>query len=114
MRKGKLQKRMPKPEAQLNKAIAEYLTLRRYVFKRNQSGRVFGSTNGNKWAINMGEAGWGDYIGLTHSGIFFTIESKVKPNKPTELQLAFMERVQKSGGISILAYSVDDVVKAGL
>jgi hypothetical protein len=105
---------MPKPEALLNRAVAEYLTLRGYIFKRNQSGRVFGSSGGKKWAINLGEAGWGDFIGLTHDGVFFTIEDKVKPNKPTELQLAFMERVKKSKGISVLAYSLDDVIKAGL
>lgn len=39
---------------------------------------------------------------------------KIKPNKPTELQEQYLNEVRKRGGIAMVAYSLDDVIKAGL
>lgn len=37
------------------------------------------------------------------------IECKIKPNKPSLLQEAYLEEVRKRGGIAIVAYDLNDV-----
>lgn len=105
---------MPKPESLLIAAILQYLRLKGYLCKRNQSGKAFLKGGLKTHVINLGEAGWPDIIGLTKVGRFFGIETKIKPNKPTDTQLQILNRIKESGGISVLAYSLDDVTKAGL
>lgn len=43
--------------------------------------------------------------------IFGAIECKVKPNKPSIEQLQFLEDMRNKGGVGIVAYSLDDVLK---
>ena len=99
------------PEAQILGAILEYLRYRGYLCKRNQSGMAFlGKERG---AINLGEAGWGDILGMLPTGRFFMIEVKAGKNKPTPIQMEILEKVRKNNGVSLVAYSIEDVVKAG-
>jgi hypothetical protein len=37
------------------------------------------------------------------------IKCKIKPNKPTALQEAYLEEIKKREGIAIVAYWLDDV-----
>jgi hypothetical protein len=96
----------------IQKAILDYLGARGYVCWRNNSG-VFRPENkdGSRRFFRAGAVGTGDILGLTKTGRFFTIEVKRKGAKPTPDQAAFMFRVTASGGLAILAYSVDDVIK---
>jgi len=50
-----------------------------------------------------------DFIGC-HKGIFFAIETKVKPNKVTKLQEAFMDDVSLAGGVTCVAYDIQAVI----
>lgn len=103
-------------EKEIQSAILEYLAIRGHVCKRNQSGMLFKDGN----AIRMGEAGWPDIIGCTNhtetlsAGRFFGIEVKTGYNKPTEAQLRILNNIKENGGLSLVAYSVDDVIKCGL
>jgi len=50
--------------------------------------------------------------GLTKVGVFVAIEIKDKNKNPTEDQKNFLFNVEQSGGIGIVARSVDDVIDA--
>lgn len=99
-------------EKDIQRAILDYLKVRGYVHFRNNSG-VFRPENadGSRRFVRFGAVGTGDIVGLTKQGRFFSIEVKRQGSKPTPDQLAFMENVSKSGGLAILAYSLDDVIK---
>jgi len=60
--------------------------------------------------IRTNRAGTPDIIACL-DGRFIAIEVKRKGNKPTPLQLAKIEQIRASGGITFIAYSKDDVVK---
>lgn len=49
-----------------------------------------------------------DIIGC-YRGLFFSIEVKVWPNQPTEIQRTVMTEVLKAGGLAIVAWSTEDV-----
>ena len=102
-----------KPEASILKAILEYLHYRGYLCKRNQSGMAF--LGKEKGVIKLGEAGWGDILGIMKDGTgrLFMIEVKAGKNKPTPIQNEILSRVRKDNGVTLVAYSVDDVINAG-
>lgn len=84
---------MLKPESKIQKEIIAYLKARGCHVIRNAG------------SFRNGEA---DLIACV-SGTFVAIEVKKEGEKPNDLQLAKQKSVQASGGISIIAYSVDDV-----
>ena len=74
-----------------------------------------GTRNGGR--TRMAKKGTVDIIGWRLSDArFVAIETKVKPRKATEEQLAFIAAVKSAGGIAGVAYSVQealDIVRAG-
>jgi hypothetical protein len=88
--------------------IIEYITLRGGVAIRINSGAI--PVEGKKSRIFRGApAGTSDIIGCWH-GRFLAIECKLPGNKPTALQVEFLERIRTAGGIGMVAYSVNDVI----
>jgi hypothetical protein len=61
--------------------------------------------------IKFGYPGISDILGIAKDGRMIAVECKVKPRKPTDLQVEFLNEVSKRGGYAILAYSIDDVTK---
>lgn len=45
------------------------------------------------------------------NGKFYGIEVKYGHNKPSALQLANLANIEQSGGVGVLAYSLEDVIK---
>lgn len=113
-------------EKHIQKAILQYLWMRGYVFKRNNSGLMLGEHKGKKWAIHIGEKGWPDTIGMTKptgkpcptcgtdGGRFVGIECKNQKGLVTLEQNAMIQRINKSGGMAFVARSVDEVIERGL
>lgn len=102
-------------ETDIRNSILDYLRIRGLVCKRNNSGRVFikGPT-GKTRAINVGEAGWPDIEGMTKpTGRWFGIEVKTATGKMSSEQVVMQQRINESGGIYVLARSVEDVIAAG-
>lgn len=61
----------------------------------------------------VGGVGGADLIGILRgSGRFVACEVKGPKGRASEDQLRFLERVKRSGGIAVLARSVDDVLEA--
>lgn len=64
------------------------------------------------WQGLGSEKGVSDIIGLTRQGRFFAIEVKAPKGKLSPAQDEFLFRVNASGGIGIVARSVEDVIAA--
>lgn len=52
--------------------------------------------------------GFSDLFGTLPNGKSFYIECKIKPNKPTQEQLNFIERMKRLGAYAGVAYSVEE------
>jgi hypothetical protein len=59
--------------------------------------------------VRFGFPGLADIIGQTVSGAFLAVECKRVGKEPTDEQRAFLDLVARSGGVSFVARSVDDV-----
>lgn len=93
-------------EKDVQKAILDYLAIKGYFFWRNNTG---GFRDKRDHFYQFGKVGSGDILGMTKEGRFFSIEVKAKGKKPTDHQVAFIQRVTANKGIAFVAYSVDDV-----
>ena len=68
-------------------------------------------TLGNARLIRFGLAiGSSDVIGITPDGRFLAIEVKTTTGRATKEQLAFINAVNKSGGVAGIARSVEDAI----
>lgn len=78
-------------------------------FFRVNSGAIVGSYEGRRRFIKFNSApGCSDLIGVWR-GRFAAIEVKRPGNQPTPRQLAFLERVRRSGGLALVATSLADL-----
>ena len=65
------------------------------------------------WKVHQGfgsTPGVSDILGVW-KGRMLAIEVKAPRGKPTPVQTTFLKRIENEGGIAILAYSVDDVIR---
>ena len=93
------------PEGFLKFQICQYLESRRYCFWVNASpGRP-----GRRASSAYSSVGVADIIGLTKEGRLFAIEVKSSRGKVAEHQAKFLERVQISNGIAVVAYTLENV-----
>ena len=96
-----------KTENEIQKEILTYLKYRGIIAWRNQSGFI---RLGGRF-INLGEEGSPDIVGLLPSGRFLAIEVKTQTTKPSKIQKDFLQKITNSGGLAIIARSVEDVEK---
>lgn len=107
MPKRKLSGKRSHPEGALQKVILDYLRILKIpVWKINTVGVYVQARNTYIPSPNKGIS---DIIGILPDGKFLAIEVKIKPNKPSTEQLAFLETVTKSGGRAGVVYSLKDV-----
>lgn len=96
-------------ETQLVKQIIEYLNYSGHLVQRTNSGMMRGNYKGKDWVVKLSNPGTSDITGCSKNGRFLAIECKIKPNKPTALQEAYLEEIRKRGGIALVAYSLEDI-----
>ena len=94
-------------ESILQKSIIDYLALKGYIAFKVPAGLI---KTGERF-VRLGTAGTADIIACSPAGRFIAIECKLKGNKPTPLQLDFLDRIHQKNGIAIVAFSIDDVIK---
>lgn len=111
--------KLPVPsEKVIQSGILSYLALTDVLAKRNNAGklRINDGVHRNRM-VNLGESGWPDIIGLlgrsygAKAGHFLGVEVKKPGNKTTPLQDSVLARIEEYGGITIVAYSIEDVQK---
>jgi len=59
--------------------------------------------------MRLARAGTADITGCSRDGRFIAVECKIKPNKPTESQEAYLAEIKKRGGVAVVAYDLTDV-----
>jgi hypothetical protein len=98
---------MKKPkvrESVIQRTILDYLeAMHIFCWRQNQvavPGRRF-----------VGLPGVPDIIGILPGGRFFGVEVKAERGKQSKAQKDFEMRVKELGGVYVLAYDVDDVLK---
>jgi predicted LPLAT superfamily acyltransferase len=94
-------------EAPIQRAILDYLTLKRIFHYRNNSGAFVDS---QKHFYRFGALGSPDIICVI-KGQFVGIEVKTLKGKQSDHQKEFQERLEAAGGRYLLARSLDDVMK---
>lgn len=98
-------------ENNIQRAIIQYLGIRHFCWRNNTGG----FRDHRDHFYQFGKVGSGDILGVKKpTGQFFSIEVKRRGKKPTDHQMAFMEKVKAAGGIAVVAYDVQDVIDAGL
>ena len=95
-----------KPEARIQKSIIDWLEYHGAIALRTNAGMIR-TQNGSM--VRVGEAGTSD-ITCCWFGQFVAIEVKTPKGKVTDLQQAYLDRVNTAGGIAFVARSLDDVV----
>lgn len=99
-------KHRKQPERDLQSAIIQLLNLKgHFVWKTVNRG--FKLETG-AW-IPPANQGVPDIVGLTKTGVFLGIEVKVKGNKATAAQEAFLEEIRRRGGVGLTVYSISEV-----
>lgn len=95
------------------KQIVDYLLLRRVVLLRVNSVVARHGQRFVRSVIRCGEdddRGVSDLIGCTRFGKFIAIEVKRKGESATPEQIGFLRQIESSGGLALVAYSLDDVI----
>jgi VRR-NUC domain len=97
-------------EGDLVRVILQWLHLRGIWCWRQNAGAITGEYKGKKRFVRFqSEDGLSDIIGMLGDGRFLAVECKVKPNKPTPSQRAFLDNVAARGGFACVAYCLEDV-----
>lgn len=100
-------------ETALVKQLLDYLALRRVFAWRQNAGALSGEHKGKAYYVRFTSIrGVSDILGVLDDGRFLAVEAKVRPNRATPEQQAFLDAVASRGGVAVLAYSLDDLVRA--
>lgn len=102
---------MEPTEAQIQKAILDYLKLKgHFAIRVNTQGVPMWNEGGRMKGFRPSPMkGVADILGVKKGGQFFAIEVKKKGGKPSPEQVQFLKEVEARGGIALVAYSLDEV-----
>ena len=95
-------------ETDLMNAIRLKLSEYGIVTFRTNVGKV--RTADGRWFDTGLPPGFSDLMAIKDGKVFF-LEVKVKPNRATENQLAFLERMKSKGCRGGVVYSIEDALK---
>lgn len=103
-------RRRKKPEAKVQKQIVAWLVEHGVAVAITDAGLL------NKVGLGMScgiPTGWPDITGcLPQCGRFIGVECKSAKGRQTEAQLHTQVRIERNGGLYILAHSVDELIEA--
>lgn len=98
-------------ERDIQAQCLQYLSLIGCLVWRQNQGSLFASSNGKTRRIRFASIeGISDIIGCTPTGRLLAIEVKRPGNHPTSHQQAFLDAVNRVGGLGIVVRSVDDLI----
>jgi len=101
---------------QLNQAAIDYIVACGGKAWRNNTGAMvkeYTTKAGEKKKsfVRFGEKGSADVFGLLR-GLFFAIETKTPRDRLSPEQAAWLEDIERCGGVAVIATTVDDVIGA--
>ncbi len=97
-------------EKETQKAIMDYLAIKRLFYWRNNTGAYASEYKGVRRYIRFGAPGSPD-IFVIDDGKIYGIEVKSEKGVQNENQKEFQYNFENAGGIYILARSIDDIIK---
>lgn len=101
---------MKPTESQIQNAIRTYLEMRGvYVIRVNSGSIPIGTGKYKRW-FKGADAGTPDLVAC-HNGKFIGIEVKRPTKKQTDRQIYQAGRIERAGGVSIVATSIEDIQK---
>ena len=102
------------PETALIRVLMDYLHLHKIpCWRQNTTGTRRRDQAGREFWVPSPCRGVSDILGcLPPTGRLLAVEAKVKPNRPSDDQEAFLANVQAAGGLAIVAYTLDDLIGA--
>lgn len=100
-------------EKHIQKAIINYLTIKKVFFWRNNSGAFISEYKGKKSFTKFGETGSPD-ICVIKDGHFIGLEVKNEKGKQSEGQIDWEKRSKEAGASYHIVRSIDDCMKIGL
>jgi len=103
---------MPLLESDIQRQILDYLSLKGIFHYRNNTSGIYIQKTG-KYRPSHSK-GAPDIVGIVPdgSGRFLGIEIKKPGGKLSPDQIVFLDNIWKAGGIPIVAYSLEDVIRA--
>ena len=101
-------------ESQIQKSILQLLNSHPSVAwaHRMNTGAAKYKGKNKDYFVKFAFKGCSDIIGQMKTGHFLAIEVKREGGKATREQKVFIDNVKENGGLSCIAYSVDDVLSA--
>jgi hypothetical protein len=101
------------PEAAVLRACLSYLAVRGIEAWRTNSGlAMLPGRGGRPQPVRFGKRGVADILGFLPDGRFLAVECKSSTGKLRPEQAVFLERVNRAGGVGIVARSLDDLISA--
>jgi hypothetical protein len=101
-------------ESETQKAICDYLQIKRHFFWRNNNTPIFDPSSRKYRAMPLyAKRGIPDII-VIKDGKFIGIEVKASKGIQSDYQKKFQDECERAGGIYFIAKSIDDVIKQGL
>jgi hypothetical protein len=98
---------------QLTRAIIRYFELRGDLVWRNNTGAfpIQDATHRRRF-FRAGAKGSGDiFVVLAPRGEFLSVEVKAGRDRVRESQIEWIHKVERAGGLTLIARSLDDVVE---
>ena len=90
----------------MNNQLESVLVRKIIAYLKTLSSCYWYRTHGGTFASRVGIP---DLL-ICYRGVFVGIEVKIKPNTPTPLQKIEIAKINLAGGVSGVAYSLEDVV----
>ena len=112
-----MNKLRPIREHDIQSQILDWLKLKRWMHWRQNSGAMGGeyqskrTGKNKKWYVRFGRKGIPD-IFVIRSGVCWGIEVKLPGKDQSREQYEFQVEFERSGGRYILAFSLDDAIRA--
>ena len=99
-----------KSEHRLQSQTIEYLSYKKFMVWRNNTGAIPQYYKGVKRLIRFGKVGSGDIFALKN-GVFYSVEVKSPKGSPTLKQLEWIDEVNRNGGKAFIIKSLSDLVE---
>jgi hypothetical protein len=107
-------------EAQISRAVMDYLAARHVFAVRMNSGTTVMVSNGKRRAIHMNAPGTADILVFRKDKSLYNapritpcwLEAKTATGKQSELQKSFQAKVESEGHMYFIVRSVEDVEEA--
>jgi hypothetical protein len=94
-------------EAQVQKAVLEYLWIRGIFCWRNNTGAA--RMGNSRRYVHFGFPGSSDILGVLPDGRFLAVEVKKNKGRLRKEQKYFLSRIRECGGVAFVARAVEDV-----